>query len=40
MRNPLPPVAVPGTHDLEVWRQPKVPDSGSSSFDALVEPAI
>jgi hypothetical protein len=25
---------------VEVWRQPRVPDSGSSSFDAVVEPAI
>ena len=25
---------------VEVWRQPKVPDSGSSSFDAVVEPAV
>ena len=25
---------------VEVWRQPKVPDSGASAFDAVVEPAI
>ena len=25
---------------VEVWRQPRVPDSGSSSFDAVLEPAI
>ena len=25
---------------VEVWRQPKVPDSGSSSFDAVVEPTV
>jgi len=25
---------------VEVWRQPRVPDSGSSSFDAIIEPAI
>ena len=25
---------------VEVWRQPRVPDSGASSFDAIVEPAI
>ena len=25
---------------VEVWRQPKVPDSGASSFDAVVEPAV
>ena len=25
---------------VEVWRQPRVPDSGSASFDAFVEPAI
>jgi hypothetical protein len=24
---------------IEVWRQPKVPDSGASSFDCVVEPA-
>lgn len=25
---------------VEVWRQPRVPDSGASSFDAVEEPAI
>jgi len=25
---------------VEVWRQPRVPDSGASVFDAVVEPAI
>ena len=25
---------------VEVWRQPKVPDSGASTFDAVAEPAI
>jgi hypothetical protein len=25
---------------VEVWRQPRVPDSGASSFDAVVEPAV
>ena len=25
---------------VEVWRQPRVPDSGAASFDAIVEPAI
>ena len=25
---------------IEVWRQQRVPDSGASSFDALLEPAI
>jgi hypothetical protein len=25
---------------VEVWRQPKVPDSGASSIDAVVEPAV
>jgi len=25
---------------VEVWRQPKVPDSGSTALDAVVEPAI
>lgn len=25
---------------IEVWRQPRVPDSGASTFDAVLEPAI
>jgi hypothetical protein len=25
---------------VEVWRQPKVPDSGSTTLDAAVEPAV
>ncbi|TML42918.1 MAG: hypothetical protein E6G27_02840 [Actinobacteria bacterium] len=25
---------------VEVWRQPRVPDSGSCALDAVVEPAI
>jgi len=25
---------------VEVWRQPTVPDSGASTFDAIEEPAI
>lgn len=25
---------------VEVWRQPRVPDSGASSFDAVMEPAV
>jgi len=25
---------------VEAWRQPRVPDSGASSFDAVIEPAI
>lgn len=25
---------------VEVWRQPKVPDSGAATFDAVAEPAI
>ena len=25
---------------VEVWRQPRVPDSGASSFDAVLEPVI
>jgi hypothetical protein len=25
---------------VEVWRQPRVPDSGAASFDAISEPAI
>ena len=25
---------------VEVWRQPRVPDSGASSFDAVLEPVV
>jgi hypothetical protein len=25
---------------VEVWRQPRVPDSGSASLDAVIEPAV
>lgn len=25
---------------VEVWRQPRVPDAGASSLDAVVEPAV
>ena len=25
---------------VEVWRQPRVPDSGASSIEAVVEPAV
>ncbi len=25
---------------VEVWRQPKVPDSGASAIDAVIEPAV
>jgi hypothetical protein len=25
---------------VEVWRQPRVPDSGAASMDAVIEPAI
>ncbi len=25
---------------VEVWRQPRVPDSGASSFDAVVQPVV
>jgi hypothetical protein len=25
---------------VEVWRQPRVPDSGASSFDSILEPEI
>jgi hypothetical protein len=25
---------------VEAWRQPRVPDSGAASFDAVVEPAV
>ena len=25
---------------VEVWRQPRVPDSGAASMDVVVEPAV
>lgn len=25
---------------VEVWRQPRVPDSGAAAFDAVIEPAV
>lgn len=25
---------------VEVWRQPRVPDSGAASFEAVIEPAV
>ena len=25
---------------VEVWRQPRVPDSGASTFDAVLEPVV
>jgi hypothetical protein len=25
---------------VEVWHQPRVPDSGASSFDAVLEPSV
>lgn len=25
---------------VEVWRQPRVPDSGATSMDAIIEPAV
>ena len=25
---------------VEVWRQPRVPDSGAAKFDAVIEPAV
>lgn len=25
---------------VEVWRQPRVPDSGAAKFDAVLEPAV
>jgi hypothetical protein len=31
---------VAASFPVEVWRQPKVPDSGAASFDAIVMPAI
>ena len=31
---------VTASFPVEVWRQARVPDSGASTFDAVVEPAI
>lgn len=31
---------VTASFPVEVWRQPRVPDSGASSFDAVLEPAV
>jgi hypothetical protein len=31
---------VTASFPVEVWRQPRVPESGASSFDAVLEPAI
>jgi hypothetical protein len=31
---------VTASFPVEVWRQARVPDSGASSFDAVVEPSI
>jgi hypothetical protein len=31
---------VTASFPVEVWRQPRVPDSGASSFDCVVEPAL
>jgi hypothetical protein len=31
---------VTASFPVEVWRQPRVPDSGASSFDAIIEPAV
>ena len=28
------------TFPIEVWRQPRVPDSGAASMDCIVEPAF
>jgi hypothetical protein len=28
------------TFPVEVWRQPRVPDSGAASLDAIVEPVV
>jgi hypothetical protein len=25
---------------IEVWRQPRVPDSGAATMDVIVEPAV
>jgi hypothetical protein len=31
---------VNATFPVEVWRQPRVPDSGAASIDVVVEPAV
>jgi hypothetical protein len=31
---------VSASFPVEVWRQPKVPDSGAASMDVVVEPAV
>ena len=31
---------VTASFPVEVWRQPRVPDSGAASFDQVVEPAV
>ena len=31
---------VTASFPVEVWRQPRVPDSGASSFDAVVQPLV
>jgi hypothetical protein len=31
---------VTASFPVEVWRQPRVPDSGASSFDAVVQPPV
>jgi hypothetical protein len=31
---------VNATFPVEVWRQPRVPDSGAASFDVVIEPAV
>lgn len=31
---------VTASFPVEVWRQPRVPDSGASSFDAVVQPVV
>ena len=31
---------VQASFPVEVWRQPRVPDSGAASIDAVVEPAV
>ena len=31
---------VTASFPVEVWRQPRVPDSGATAFDQIVEPAV
>ena len=36
----LPSALMTASFPVEVWRQTRVPDSGASSFDCVVEPAL